>query len=267
MGNLNSELTQVQLDKYKECLIYVNNDLGMLLQNAENLAYKLGAIKQDELHYLSYDYYKQYKTKDIFVIRKNIISSLNFFKKQLIAIKQETGKEYILPPSIDQIKEDIKNWKKKVEKISPEDVKYYNTIISILEDRKYTEIQGWEEVYDKCKKSKESEATPYMWMNMSPPILNNIDKNVENMRLNNQSNPNFEPDINRENKNSGDQKLILSNQINKEIKEINRLLKEKREFSKIKQKISDYINKYECEPYIEESNKELYQQINIAIMS
>ena len=45
MGNMQS-LTQIQLSKYKECLIHVNNDLGMLLQNAENLAYKLGVLKK-----------------------------------------------------------------------------------------------------------------------------------------------------------------------------------------------------------------------------
>jgi hypothetical protein len=31
--------------------MHVNNDLGMLLQNAENLAYKLGIINPENFHY------------------------------------------------------------------------------------------------------------------------------------------------------------------------------------------------------------------------
>ena len=63
MENESQAMTQIQLNKYKECLMHVNNDLGMLLQNAENLAYKLGVIEENEMCYLNYDYYNQYKKK------------------------------------------------------------------------------------------------------------------------------------------------------------------------------------------------------------
>lgn len=267
MGNDNPELTQIQLDKYKECLMHVNNDLGMLLQNAENLAYKLGVIKKEEFHYLSYDYYNQYEKKDIWTVRKNIISSLNFLKKQFIAIKLDTGKGYILPPSIEQIKNDVKYLKKVVAKKSPNDVKYYDAILAMIENRKYTEIDGWEEVYDKCKNKKGSDATPYMWMNMSPPILNNIDKNIENATIQNQANKNFNPDLNRDVGLTHDSKLIRSNELNKDTKEINILLKECRDYDYIKRKISDFINNYQNEPYIDEQNVKLYNLLYNSIQN
>ena len=100
MGNNdypNSCQSNVQIEKYLECLIYVNNDLGILLQNAENLAYKLKVIDKKDMQYLSYDYYNQFEKKDVHTLRKNIKSSLKFLEAQFIAIKQETGKEYIFP--------------------------------------------------------------------------------------------------------------------------------------------------------------------------
>jgi len=266
MGN-QQELTQIQLNKYKECLMHVNNDLGMLLQNAENLAYKLGVLRKEEFHYLCYDYYNQYEKKDIWTLRKNIISSLNFLKKQFIAIKLETGKEYILPPSIEEIKKDIKFWKKLVGKKSPEDIKYYEAILELINNRKYTEIEGWEEVYDKCKKGKGSDATPYMWMNMSPPILNNIDKNVENISMQNHLNKNFNPDLKRDVQENRDPKLIRANQINNDTKELNKLLKEYKDYEYIKLKISDFIENYEIEPYIDEQNRNLYNVLYNSIIN
>lgn len=266
MGNMPSQ-TQIQLCKYKECLIHVNNDLGMLLQNAENLAYKLGVLKKEEFHYKSYDYYNQYEEKNILTLRKNIISSLNFLKKQFIAIKLETGKEYIFPPSIEQIKSDVKHWKKLVEKKSPEDIKYYDAIISIIDNRKYTEIEGWEEVYDKCNNNKGSDVSPYMWMNFSPPILNNIDNNVENIYLKNQINPNFNPDLNRDGKENTDPKLFRANEINKDTKYINKLLKECRDYEFIKKRIVEFMDNYKCEPYIDEQNIKLYKIIYNTIIN
>ena len=94
MGNEGQAMTQIQLNKYKECLMHVNNDLGMLLQNAENLAYKLGVIEENEMRYLNYDYYNQYKKKDIMTLRKNILSSLNFLSKQFIAKIRNRKKLY-----------------------------------------------------------------------------------------------------------------------------------------------------------------------------
>ena len=266
MGNMPS-LTQIQLCKYKECLIHVNNDLGMLLQNAENLAYKLGVLKKEEFHYKSYDYYNQYEEKNILTLRKNILSSLNFLKKQFIAIKLETGKEYIFPPSIEQVKNDVKHWKKLVEKKSPEDIKYYDAIISIIDNRKYTEIEGWEEVYDKCNNNKGSDVSPYMWMNFSPPILNNIDNNVENIYLKNQMNPNFNPDLNRDGKENTDPKLFRANEINKDTKYINKLLKECRDYEFIKKRIVEFMDNYKCEPYIDEQNIKFYKIIYNSIIN
>lgn len=266
MGNEGQATTQIQLNKYKECLMHVNNDLGMLLQNAENLAYKLGVIEENEMRYLNYDYYNQYKKKDIMTLRKNILSSLNFLSKQFIAIKQETGKNYIFPPSVEEIKNDIKYWRKLVAKKSPKDVKYYDAIISIIENNKYTEIEGAEEVYNYSKNGKETDVNPYMWMNMSPPILNNIDKNVENITLKNYQNKDFNPDINRDVKNDNDEKLLKSNEKHKDAKEINKLLKECKDYEYIKKKISNFILIYKNEPYIEEQNIKLYNLLYNSIM-
>lgn len=253
---------QIQLEKYRECLMHIHNDLGMLIQNAENLAYKLGVIKADQFHYKRYDYYNQFNKKDIWTIRKNILSSLKFIKAQLIAIKQETGKEYIFPPSIGKIKNDVKYLKELVEKKSPKDVIFYDAILFFLEKKKFIKISDSEKVYKICCNNKKSDATQYMWMNMSPPILNNIDSNVENNLIKYQSDENFMPDIIRDEIEQGDnEKLIVSNEINNKTREINKLLKECKNYDIIKKKISEFNEIYRSSLYIEEENIELYNKI------
>ena len=260
MGN-EEQMDQVQLEKYKECLMHVNNDLGMLIQNAENLAYKLGAIKANQFHYKAYDYYNQYDKKDIWTLRKNILSSLHFLKVQFVAIKQETGKEYIFPPSIEKIKDDVKNWKEIIEKKSPKDVEYFDAILSILEKKKYNDITGATEVYKMCNNNKRSDATPFMWMYMSPPILNHIDSNIESTQMKYKSNKNFMPDINRDVAEIDNEKLIKSNELNSKTREINKLLKECKDYDYIRKKITEFKEKHNNDPYIENENLGLYIEI------
>ena len=258
---MGTEQDQIQLEKYKECLMYVNNDLGMLLQNAENLAYKVGAIKPKHFHYQKYDFYDQYEKKDILTLRKNIISSLNFLKKQFIAIKQETGKEYIFPPSIELIKNDVQNWKKKIEIINPDDTKYYNAILSMLEKKKYNDIPGSNEIYKLCNKNKESDANPYMWIFMSPPILHNIDSGIEQSQLECQNNQNVRPDVKRDVQKKINDDLIKSNEFYIKTKEINTLLKEYKDIEKILTKIYEFKDKFKIDPAIETENLNLYNAI------
>lgn len=225
MGNTYLFQSQIQADKYLECLMDVNNDLGILLQNAENLAYKLGAIDKKDLNYLSYDYYNQYEIKDKHTLRKNIVSSINFLKAQFKAFKQETGKEYLYPPSIDTLKKDVKIWKNKVKEISPNDAKFFDYIYTILDIGKFKEIKDSAKIYQICLENKKTKITPYMWMIMSPGILQIIDKNNEitlkNMEMNGQSMPDIIrglPQTNKEN-------IIASNSLYKETEEINKLLR------------------------------------------
>lgn len=261
----------IQADKFLECLMYVNNDLGILLQNAENLAYKLGAIEGKDLKYLSYDYYNQYKIKDIYTLRKNIISSMKFLEAQFIAIKQETGKDYIFPPSIELIKEDVKNWKEKVNKISPKDVEYFNKIYSILERGKFSKIKDADNVYQVSLDIKKTEINPYIWMIFSPQILHNIEKNNEiiknNMERTGQSMPDLIRGISETYKND----LFKARYLYNEIEEINKMLKDLKEKKKkgikinddpIKLKIIKFKEKYQRDPLIEEENKEIYDNLS-----
>ena len=260
----------IQKDKFQECLMYVNNDLGILLQNAENLAYKLGAIEGKDLKYLSYDYYNQYKIKDIYTLRKNIISSMKFLEVQFIAIKQETGKDYIFPPSIELIKEDVKNWKEKVNKISPKDVEYFNKIYSILERGKFSKIKDADNVYQVSLDIKKTEINPYIWMIFSPQILHNIEKNNEiiknNMERTGQSMPDLIRGISETYKND----LFKARYLYNEIEEINKMLKDLKEKKKkgikinddpIKLKIIKFKKDYQRDPFIEEENKEIYDNL------
>ena len=260
----------IQADKFLECLMYVNNDLGILLQNAENLAYKLGAIEGKDLKYLSYDYYNQYKIKDIYTLRKNIISSMKFLEAQFIAIKQETGKDYIFPPSIELIKEDVKNWKEKVNKISPKDVEYFNKIYSILERGKFSKIKDADNVYQVSLDIKKTEINPYIWMIFSPQILHNIEKNNEiiknNMERTGQSMPDLIRGISETYKND----LFKARYLYNEIEEINKMLKDLKEKRKkgikinddpIKFKIIQFKKVYQRDPFIEEENKEIYDNL------
>ena len=260
----------IQADKFLECLMYVNNDLGILLQNAENLAYKLGAIERNDLKYLSYDYYNQYKIKDIYTLRKNIISSMKFLEAQFIAIKQETGKDYIFPPSIELIKEDVKNWKEKVNKISPKDVEYFNKIYSILERGKFSKIKDADNVYQVSLDIKKTEINPYIWMIFSPQILHNIEKNNEiiknNMERTGQSMPDLIRGISETYKND----LFKARYLYNEIEEINKMLKDLKEKKKkgikinddpIKLKIIKFKKVYQRDPFIEEENKEIYDNL------
>jgi hypothetical protein len=271
-GNyLSSSQSSIQLDKYYECLMYVNNDLGMLLQNAENLAYKLGAIEIEDLQYLNYDYYNQFEKKDEVILRKNIISSMKFLEAQFIAIKQETGKDYIFPPSIDRIKKDVQNWKKKLEDKdkNSKDIILFDKIYSILNEKKFKKIKDKEEIYKTCLERNRTNITPYMWMLYSPPILNNIDQNIETQK-NNENKEKSMPDIIRGKTQICKKDLINSNIYNKDINEINamlRKLKENGEIGKelleesLKLKLEDFENKYKIKPIIFEENKKIYEKV------
>lgn len=272
IGNyFRSSQSSIQLNKYYECLMYVNNDLGMLLQNAENLAYKLGAIGIEDLQYLNYDYYNQFERKDEDVLRKNIISSMKFLEAQFIAIKQETGKDYVFPPSVDEIKKDVQKWKKKLEdkdKIS-KDIILFDKIYSILNEKKFQKIKDKKEIYQTCLERNRTNITPYMWMLYSPPILNNIDQNIE-MQKNNENKDNSMPDIIRGKSQVCKNDLINSNIYNKDINEINAMLRELKESEdkrkelleeSIKLKLENFDNKYGRKPIIFEENKTIYKKI------
>ena len=96
MENGGQAMKQIQLNKYKECLIHVNSDLRMLLQNAENLAHKLGVIRENEMHYLSYDYYKQYK-KRYNDIKKKYSFKFKFFIETIYCNKVRNRKRLYFP--------------------------------------------------------------------------------------------------------------------------------------------------------------------------
>ena len=263
--------SNIQVDKFLECLMYVNNDLGILLQNAENLAYKLGAIEKKDLNYLSYDYYNQFEQKDVYTLKKNIISSINFLNAQFIAIKQETGKDYIYPPSIEIIKKDVEKWAKEVGKISPNDVKYFNAIKSILNLRNFTKIKDTENVYNNCiNRNNKTNVTPYMWMFFSPQILHNLDKNAEIINNKMESSGQSMPDIIRGTSATYKNNLIELKNSYREIKKINEMLKELNENREkgieinddpIKLRILDFQEKYGKDPFIAPENKEIYNKI------
>ena len=261
------EQSQAQLDKYKQCLMNVNIDLGILIQNAENLAYKLGAIKAKSLKFKAYDYYNQFETKNIMTLRKNILSSLSFLKAQFIAIKQETGKEYIFPPSINEIKTDIKKWKGIIEKINPDDAKYYTAILEIIENKKYKPIKGSEDVYKICTKDKKSDLSPYMWMFIAPPVLNHIDQanleNEKNIEANNNSNPDLNIAENASSSETSKMKLISSNDNFIEQREINDMLRYYNENirDQLILKMTNYFDKHNMYPYIEKENEENFNKI------
>jgi len=266
-----SSQSSIQLNKYCECLMYVNNDLGMLLQNAENLAYKLGAIGIEDLQYLNYDYYNQFERKDENVLRKNIISSMKFLEAQFIAIKQETGKDYVFPPSVDEIKKDVQKWKKKLEDKDKKskDIILFDKIYSILNEKKFQKIKDKKEIYQTCLERNRTNITPYMWMLYSPPILNNIDQNIE-MQKNNENKDNSMPDIIRGKSQVCKNDLINSNIYNKDINEINAMLRELKENEdkrkelleeSIKLKLENFDNKYGRKPIIFEENKTIYKKI------
>ena len=258
---------QMQVDKYMQCLMNVNIDLGILIQNAENLAYKLGAIKNQNLQYKAYDYYNQYDRKDIMTLRKNILSSLSFLKAQFIAIKQETGKEYIYPPSINKIKTDVKTWKGIIEKINPDDAKYYTAILEILDNKKYNPIRGTEDVYKICNQNKKSDLSPYMWMFIAPPVLNHIDnsnkENENNIGANNNSNPDLTIQGNDSSSEANKINLISSNDNFKEQREINDLLRIYNEniHDQLIFKVMAYHEMHKNYPYIEKENENIFNKI------
>ena len=272
LGNLfHFSQSSIQLNKYYECLMYVNNDLGMLLQNAENLAYKLGAIGIEDLQYLNYDYYNQFERKDENVLRKNIISSMKFLEAQFIAIKQETGKDYVFPPSIDEIKKDVQKWKKKLEDKdkNSKDIVLFDKIYSILNEKKFQKIKDKKKIYQACLERNKTNITPYMWMLYSPPILNNIDQNIENQK-NNENKDNSMPDIIRGKSQVCKNNLINSNIYNKDINEINTMLRKLEESGdrgselleeSIKLKLENFDYKYRRKPIIFEENKTIYKKL------
>ena len=239
--------------------MYVNNDLGMLLQNAENLAYKLGAIGIEDLQYLNYDYYNQFERKDEDVLRKNIISSMKFLEAQFIAIKQETGKDYVFPPSVDKDK-------------NSKDIILFDKIYSILNEKKFQKIKDKKEIYQACLERNRTNITPYMWMLYSPPILNNIDQNIE-MQKNNENKDNSMPDIIKGKSQVCKNDLINSNIYNNDINEINAKLRELNESGdkekelleeSIKLKLENFDNKYRRKPIIFEENKKNYKKLLIS---
>ena len=273
MGNndyQNSCQSNVQIEKYLECLIYVNNDLGILLQNAENLAYKLKLIDKKDMQYLSYDYYNQFEKKDEHTLRKNIKSSLKFLEAQFIAIKQETGKEYIFPPSIEIIKKDVKTWMDKIKEKNSQDLKIFNLIYSVLNNEKFKKKDIENLVKDCLNNNKITNVTPYMWIVFSPPILHNIDKNNEIIHKIMEASGQNMPDIIRGTSETYKEDLIKPQEIYKEMMEINRMIKElkvNKEKGKeinedqLKFKILDFYQKHQKRPYIEPIYQTFYNKL------
>jgi hypothetical protein len=95
---------------------------------------------------------------------------------------------------------------------------------------------------------------------MSPPILNYIDRKADNFQ--NNIDIKVVPDIDRD-EYSIDKNLVMSNEFYNKIKELNRCLKECKDYNYIKSLIDKFTKKYKKYPvsYIEESNKEIYLKI------
>jgi len=212
-----------------EALEITHTHLGLLMQSAEMLAFKLNLIgNQNEMKYQSYDYFQVAMKKDIDTIKYDVINFLDFYEKAIIIHNKKF--KYVQPQSINQLKNDLILWKSKALK---NDKRFFSNILDLITTGKYndSDFPDQDALYEKAKKDNSKfKKSAGFWKTFSVPILKFLSNLVSRSKEKAKTNPNYKPDIHFGNKPIYDGMKKVYNygkkqeEINKKLNEINNIL-------------------------------------------
>ena len=271
--------TQLSLSRQKQSLALHYDMLGRLLESAENYAIKANNETNLKAKYKYYDAFQNSDLKTVKQLKKELISSIEFFQCGILRYIRKY-KKFELPPNEKEIFDDLKKWKSLFDKKGTRDSKIYDDIAKILKNK----YKGLYECSDEEEESEEEEKNnknddamdiddceeekhkkrekngkkAEMWSTLGPKINENVDNRVKQIEENIKNNPNYKPELVMNSNNGGEKDLIkgkkeleLKNQIDEDFL---KLIKNAKRFD---EKFPKYYYDLNINERFEKYNKEL----------
>jgi hypothetical protein len=226
---------QVQLDQQKLDQAYSFGVMGNVFSALEWYAYRLSGetIKPKNLRFNNYNNFNSGNKKDLTQLKNQIITQIEIFKFSYLIYKKE-HKKYEFPQNLtenDIIKE-IEKWKNLIKNKSPENLKYYDSILNIIQGK--SDISFVEEIKKEVieKGGDPNTINPKIIMNEGAAILSHTQSLANNKNFIENSNK-MVLDV----ENSGNEKL---NKIGEDLNEKN---KKEKELEEIFEKIANDLER------------------------
>ena len=152
-NNYNRKLSKAEIlqNREKQSLKLLYDMLGRLLESAENYALSDNEIKNVKKKYKYYDAFNNSDNKSVDIIKKELISSIEFFQCALNRYKKRFGN--FLPDNADDIYEDLERWKNYFPKKKIHSRILYSSIIDLIkgnltEEFDFQKIKSENLIYD-----------------------------------------------------------------------------------------------------------------------
>jgi len=274
--------TQLSLSRQKQSLQLHYDMLGRLLESAENYAIKANNATDLKAKYKYYDAFQNADSKTVKQIKKELISSIEFFQCGILRYIKKY-KKFELPPNQKEIFEDLKKWGSLFKTQNTRDSKIYEDIAKILKNKykglyecsddeeedeeeeknnKNDDAMDIDDCDDDTKKKKEKREKngkkAEMWSTLGPKINENVDNRVKQIEENIKNNPNYQPQLMMNCDNGGEKDLIKGKKeldLKYEIDED--FLKLIKNAKKLDEKFIKYYYDYHINERFERYNKEL----------
>ena len=235
--------TQLSLSRQKQSLALHYDMLGRLLESAENYAIKANNATNLKAKYKYYDAFQNADKKTVKQIKKELISSIEFFQCGILRYIKKY-KNFELPPNQKEIFEDLKKWGSLFSTQDTRDSKIYEDIEKILKNKykglyEYSDEEEEEEDEEEEKNNKNDDAMDIddceddkkkkkdkkekkekrekrekngknaeLWSTLGPKINENVDNRVKQIEENIKKNPNYQPQLMMNCDNRGEKDLI-----------------------------------------------------------
>ena len=143
--------SEIFQNREKQSLKLLYDMLGRLLETAENYALRDNEIKDVKKKYKYYDAFNNSDNKTVDIIKKELISSIEFFQCALNRYKKRFGN--FLPDNANDIYEDLERWKNYFPKKKIHSRILYSSIIDLLkgnltEEFDFQKIKSENLIYD-----------------------------------------------------------------------------------------------------------------------
>ena len=278
--------TQLSLSRQKQSLALHYDMLGRLLESAENYAIKANNATDLKAKYKYYDAFQNADSKTVKQIKKELISSIEFFQCGILRYIKKY-KKFELPPNQKEIFEDLKKWGSLFNTQNSKDSKIYEDIAKILKNKykglydysdeeeeedeeeeknnKNDDAMDIDDCEDDKKKKKEKKEKrekngkqAELWSTLGPKINENVDNRVKQIEENIKKDPNYQPQLMMNCNNGGEKDLIkgkkeldLKNEIDEDF------LKLIKNAKILDEKFIKYYYDYHINERFERYNKEL----------
>jgi hypothetical protein len=210
---------QIQLNQQKLDQAYSYGVMGNIFSALEWYAYRLSGETPKDLRFNNYNNFNSGNKKDLTQLKNQIITQIEIFKFSYLIYKKD-HKKYEFPQNLtenDIIKE-IEKWKNLIKNKSPENLKYYDSILKIIQGE--SDISFVEEIKKEVieKGGDPNTINPKFIMNEGAAILSHTQSLANNKDFIEKSNK-MVLDV----ENSGNEKL---NTIGEDLNEKNKKEKE-----------------------------------------